>query len=64
MGVEQVHLCIDVSRDGDAITGTVTLGSGEIRTFAGRLGLFSTIDDQIEGIASNGSQEESKDSDG
>jgi len=51
MSVEQVHLCIDVSRDGDAITGTVTAGDGEVRRFTGRLGLFSAIDDEIERIA-------------
>lgn len=50
MSVEQVHLCIDVSRSGDTITGTVTVGDGEVRKFSGRLGLFSTIDDEIERI--------------
>ena len=47
----QVHLCIDVSREGDAITGTVTAGNGATRNFTGRLGLFSTIDEEIERIA-------------
>jgi len=63
MSVVQVHLCIDVSRDGDAITGTVTRGNGEVRKFSGRLGLFSAIDDEIEGIAPQGAQEETTDVD-
>ena len=54
MSVERLHLCIDVTRDGDAITGTVTPGNGAVRKFSGRLGLFSTIDDEIEGIAPQG----------
>ena len=60
MSVDRLHLCIDVTRDGDAITGTVTAGSGVVRDFSGRLGLFSTIDDEIEGIAPQGGQKESK----
>jgi hypothetical protein len=56
MSVGQVHVCIDVDRDGDAITGTVTVGNGEARTFSGRLGLFSAIDDAIEGIGPQGLQ--------
>ncbi len=56
MSVEQVHVCIDVHRDGDAITGTVTAGDGEARRFSGRLGLFSAIDDAIEGIGPRGAQ--------
>jgi len=61
MSVERLHLCIDVTRDGDAITGTVTAGNGAVRDFSGRLGLFSTIDDEIEGIAPQGGQKENKD---
>jgi hypothetical protein len=57
MSVERVHLCIDVSRDRDAITGTVTAGDGRVREFTGRLGLFSTIDDEIERIATGGQEE-------
>lgn len=64
MSVGQVHLCVDVSRNGDAITGTVTLGDGEVRSFSGRLGLFSTIDDAIEGLPPQGGQEETEDVDG
>ncbi len=63
MSVQRVHLCIDVSRDGDVITGTVTTPRGAIRSFSGRLGLFSAIDDEIEGIPSTSGQEESKDVD-
>jgi hypothetical protein len=63
MSVEQVHVCIDVHRDGDAITGTVTPGDGEARTFSGRLGLFSAIDDVIEGIGPRGTQGRSEDVD-
>jgi hypothetical protein len=63
MSVERLHLCVDVTRDGDAITGTVTPGSGAVRNFSGRLGLFSTIDEEIEGIAPHGEPEESKDVD-
>jgi hypothetical protein len=29
------------------------VGDGEVRKFSGRLGLFSTIDDEIERIAPN-----------
>jgi len=61
MSVERLHLCIDVTRDGEAITGTVTPGSGEVRKFSGRLGLFSTIDDEIERIAPKDGNTESKD---
>lgn len=57
MSPGQVHVCIDVDRDGDAITGTVTLGNGTARTFSGRLGLFSTIDDAIEGVEPRSAQE-------
>jgi len=64
MSVERLHLCIDVTRDGDAIAGTVTPGSGAVRKFSGRLGLFSTIDEEIEGIAPHGEPKESKDVDG
>jgi hypothetical protein len=63
MSVERLHLCIDVIRDGDAIAGTVTAGSGAVRKFSGRLGLFSTIDDEIEGIAPQGGPRESTDVD-
>ena len=63
MDAEQLHLCVDVSRDGDAITGTVTTGSGEIRKFSGRLGLFSTIDDEIESIAAHDADRDNKDDD-
>ncbi len=63
MNVEQIHVCIDVHRDGDAITGTVTPGDGAARTFSGRLGLFSAIDDVIEGIGPRGAQEGTEDVD-
>jgi hypothetical protein len=63
MSVDRLHLCVDVTRDGDAITGTVTPGSGEVRTFSGRLGLFSTIDDEIESIAPHDGHREHKDDD-
>jgi hypothetical protein len=63
MSVEQVHLCIDVTRDGDAITGTVTLPTGQVRPFSGRLGLFSTIDEEIERIAPQSAHEETTDAD-
>ena len=61
MNVEQLRLQVDVTRDGDLITGTVTRDSGEVRYFSGRLGLFSTIDDEIEGIATHDGHRESKD---
>lgn len=48
-------MSVDVSRDGDAITGTVTVGNRAARTFSGRLGLFSAIDDAIEDIGPQGS---------
>lgn len=51
MSVERVQLRVAINRDGDAITGTVTRLGGEVRKFSGRLGLFSAIDDEIEGIA-------------
>lgn len=54
MSVGQVHLCVDVTRDGDAITGTVTRANGDQRTFAGRLGLYSAIDDEIEACGTRG----------
>ncbi len=63
MNVEQVHVCIDVRRDGDAITGTVTPGDGAVRTFYGRLGLFSAIDDVIEGMGPRGAHEGTEDVD-
>jgi hypothetical protein len=63
MAVERLHLCVDVTRDGDAITGTVTPGSGAVRTFSGRLGLFSTIDEEIEGLAPQSGSKESTDVD-
>ena len=63
MSVVQVHLCVDVSRDGDAITGTVTRGNGDVRTFSGRLGLYSAIDDEIENAAPQGAQEGTEDVD-
>ena len=63
MSVEHVHLCIDVSRDGDAITGTVTVGDAEVRKFTGRLGLFSIVDDEIELIAPHRGNREIKDVD-
>lgn len=61
MSVGQVHLCIEVCRDGDVITGTVTLPSGEVRSFSGRLGLFSAIDEEIEAIAPHGAHEGNED---
>ncbi|MGS0685502.1 hypothetical protein ACVBEQ_10190 [Nakamurella sp. GG22] len=64
MSAEQIHVCIDVHRDGDAITGTVTPGDGAARTFSGRLGLFSAIDDVIEGIGPRDAQGETEDVDG
>jgi hypothetical protein len=63
MNVEQIHVCIDVHRDGDAITGTVTPGDGAVRTFSGRLGLFSAIDDAIEGIGPGDARGEAEDVD-
>ena len=63
MSVERVHLSIDVTRDGDAISGTVTLANGETRKFAGRLGLYSAIDDEIEASAPQGESEETTDVD-
>ena len=63
MSVGQVHLCIDVTRDGDAITGTVTIGNGEVRKFSGRLGLYSAIDAEIEASAPQGESEETTDVD-
>jgi hypothetical protein len=63
MSVQQLHLRVDVTRDGDVITGTVTLGGGEVRKFSGRLGLFSTIDDEIERMAAHDGHRESKDDD-
>ncbi len=63
MNVEQIHVCIDVHRDGDAITGTVTPGDGAVRAFSGRLGLFSAIDDVIEGIGPRDAQGETEDVD-
>jgi len=64
MRVVQVHLCVDVRREGDAIRGTVTVGDGDIRRFSGRLGLFSTIDDAIEGLPPLGGPRETEDVDG
>lgn len=63
MSVEQVHLCIDVRRNCDVITGTLTLPSGAVRPFSGRLGLFSAIDEEIEAIAPDGAQEGTEDVD-
>lgn len=64
MSVDQVHLCIDVRREGDAIRGTVTVGDGDVRRFSGRLGLFSVVDDAIEGIPQHGGPRETEDVDG
>ncbi len=61
MGAGQVHVCIDVHRDGDTITGTVTAGGGVARAFSGRLGLFTVIDDAIESIAPQSGQGENDD---
>ena len=63
MSAEQIHVCIDVRRAGDAITGTVTPGDGAVRTFSGRLGLYSAIDDAIEGIGPRDAQGETEDVD-
>jgi hypothetical protein len=63
MTLQQLHLLVDVTRDGDVITGTVTAGRGEVRAFSGRLGLFSTIDEEIERMATKVGYRESKDDD-
>ncbi len=63
MSVGRIHVCVDVRRDGDVITGTVTVGNGVLRSFSGRLGLFSVIDDAIEGIAPQGGPKETEDVD-
>ena len=63
VSVERLHLCIEVGRAGDLITGTLTLPSGRVRTFTGRLGLFSAIDDEIENVAPQGAHEGTEDVD-
>ena len=59
----RVHLCVDVTRDGDAITGTVTRANGDQRTFTGRLGLYSAIDEEIEASGTRGEPEGTNDVD-
>jgi len=63
VGVARVALSIEVDRDGDLISGRMTLANGQVRTFTGRLGLFSAIDDEIENVAPQSAPEGTEDVD-